>query len=267
MGVGERAGVYVRDFLRNPAVSTFETLVANESAILAKSTRAADEEAQTSAEGDETRQKREHVVAIGAAAEPWVSSTTKDRLGLALSGGGIRSATFNLGLLQALGALGVLKHVDYLATVSGGGYIGGFWTTWIVRHSPGRGTGNAHFPVGSGRRGGERAEVRHLREFSRFLLPRLGMHRTDFWELVMTVLGGLLPSLTAALAVVAMGWLLWLSLMLGLATSGSTGYQTMGALMLVFFTATEAYWRGKSGVAAPPTKTRAHPNNKKENNR
>ena len=45
-------------------------------------------------------------------------------VGLALSGGGIRSAAFCLGALQALDAAGVLKHVDYMSTVSGGGYIG-----------------------------------------------------------------------------------------------------------------------------------------------
>lgn len=49
-----------------------------------------------------------------------------DSLGLALSGGGIRSATFNLGLLQALASRGKLKDFDYLSTVSGGGYIGSF---------------------------------------------------------------------------------------------------------------------------------------------
>jgi len=47
-------------------------------------------------------------------------------VGLALSGGGIRSATVSLGLLQGLVALGLLPRVDYLSTVSGGGYIGGF---------------------------------------------------------------------------------------------------------------------------------------------
>src|SRR5262245_38530249 len=44
--------------------------------------------------------------------------------GLALSGGGVRSAAFCLGALQALHQCGVLKRVDYLSTVSGGGYIG-----------------------------------------------------------------------------------------------------------------------------------------------
>jgi len=45
--------------------------------------------------------------------------------GLAISGGGIRSATFNLGVIQALARRGLLPCLDYLSTVSGGGYIGG----------------------------------------------------------------------------------------------------------------------------------------------
>jgi hypothetical protein len=49
-----------------------------------------------------------------------------DTLGVALSGGGIRSASFCLGLLQALARAGWLRSVDFLSTVSGGGYIGAF---------------------------------------------------------------------------------------------------------------------------------------------
>ena len=44
--------------------------------------------------------------------------------GLGFSGGGIRSATFNLGILQGLAEHDLLRRVDYLSTVSGGGYIG-----------------------------------------------------------------------------------------------------------------------------------------------
>ena len=44
--------------------------------------------------------------------------------GLALSGGGVRSATFSLGALQALARCGLLRHIDYLSTVSGGGFVG-----------------------------------------------------------------------------------------------------------------------------------------------
>ncbi len=45
-------------------------------------------------------------------------------VGLAFSGGGIRSATLNLGIVQALDKHGVFAHVDYMSTVSGGGYLG-----------------------------------------------------------------------------------------------------------------------------------------------
>jgi hypothetical protein len=53
--------------------------------------------------------------------------------GLALSGGGIRSATFCLGLLQGLNNAGLLHAFDYLSTVSGGGYVGGWWSAWLAR--------------------------------------------------------------------------------------------------------------------------------------
>src|SRR5437870_821441 len=62
--------------------------------------------------GDEADMKSVSVV-TGTAGEPWIAFTPKDRFGLALSGGGIRSATFNLGLLQALAQLGVLVIVWY----------------------------------------------------------------------------------------------------------------------------------------------------------
>jgi choline dehydrogenase-like flavoprotein len=50
----------------------------------------------------------------------------ENTVGLALSGGGIRSATFCLGVLQALARRNRIRDVDYLSTVSGGGYIGAF---------------------------------------------------------------------------------------------------------------------------------------------
>lgn len=45
-------------------------------------------------------------------------------VGLALSGGGIRSAATSLGILQGLSKTRVLEFVDFLSTVSGGGYTG-----------------------------------------------------------------------------------------------------------------------------------------------
>ena len=48
---------------------------------------------------------------------------------LCFSGGGIRSASFCLGVAQALAGKHLLPRFDYLSTVSGGGYIGG----WLQR--------------------------------------------------------------------------------------------------------------------------------------
>lgn len=51
-------------------------------------------------------------------------SPAGDLVGLALSGGGVRSASFNLGFIQSLYQKGLLRHIDYMSTVSGGGYVG-----------------------------------------------------------------------------------------------------------------------------------------------
>ena len=60
-------------------------------------------------------------------------NATSDCVGIALSGGGIRSATFCLGFLQELNRLKLLRIFDYLSTVSGGGYVGGWWSAWLSR--------------------------------------------------------------------------------------------------------------------------------------
>ena len=59
----------------------------------------------------------------------------QDTVGLALSGGGIRSATLCLGVVQSLAQQGRLKAIDYLATVSGGGYTGSFLGRLFTRQS------------------------------------------------------------------------------------------------------------------------------------
>ena len=53
--------------------------------------------------------------------------------GLSFSGGGIRAGTFAVGFLQGLAHLGLLGRFDYLSTVSGGGYAGGWLTAWLKR--------------------------------------------------------------------------------------------------------------------------------------
>lgn len=49
-----------------------------------------------------------------------------NRFGIALSGGGIRSATINLGFLRTLNYFDLIRKADYLSTVSGGGYTGSY---------------------------------------------------------------------------------------------------------------------------------------------
>ncbi len=65
------------------------------------------------------------------------TSPTPDHglVGLGISGGGIRSATINLGITQALHARGVFDHVDYMSTVSGGGYLGSSISTLMRKKS------------------------------------------------------------------------------------------------------------------------------------
>ena len=73
----------------------------------------------------------EELAAAGAEATLNRAASADEKLpprtvGLALSGGGIRSATFSLGVLQALAKRNRLRHIDILSTVSGGGFIGSF---------------------------------------------------------------------------------------------------------------------------------------------
>lgn len=196
--------------------------------------------------------------------EPWVKFTSENLVGLALSGGGVRSATFNLGVLQALEDWHMLERVDYLSTVSGGGYIGGFWTRWRARQrgrqsapvEGGRDPGSsaagapraARFPTPESVQGDAAAwwpeppQIRHLREFGRFLVPRRGLS-AEFWQAVVTILSGLVPSLGVALGTVVLltaAWALaaqWLVVGYGIGTTGHPILQyavVVGVLASVF---------------------------------
>ena len=95
------------------------------------------------------------------------------RTGLAISGGGVRSATFALGLLQALARENLLKYFDYLSTVSGGGYIGAS-LTWLLsekfREKGGEhyGLDRHNFPYGTAEPK-DRSDPRHWRGMLRYL--------------------------------------------------------------------------------------------------
>ncbi len=95
-----------------------------------------------------------------------------NRVGLAFSGGGIRSATFNLGVLQGLQELNLLRHVDYLSTVSGGGFIGS-WLAGNVKRT--------RQWLTKGTRWDE--SIDHLRSYSSYLAPLTGVLSADTWTL------------------------------------------------------------------------------------
>jgi len=109
------------------------------------------------------------------------------RSALCISGGGIRSATFGLGVLQGLARCGLLDKFHYLSTVSGGGYIGSWLSAWIKNHAQGIGGVVAEL---QGRRDStlspEPRPIRHLREFSNYLAPKTGLTSVDFWTLIAT---------------------------------------------------------------------------------
>jgi hypothetical protein len=129
-------------------------------------------------------------------------------VGLAFSGGGIRSATFNLGLLQGLADFQLLKHFDYLSTVSGGGYIGSWLATWIKREGCAE---NVERQLQSTRVQQAEAErcglqrgqvfdadpepIHHLRSYSNYLTPRMGLLSADAWGLAAIYLRNLLLNL------------------------------------------------------------------------
>ncbi|MDP2832777.1 MAG: hypothetical protein Q8Q28_05685 [Pseudomonadota bacterium] len=98
-----------------------------------------------------------------------MSDKSKNLLGVAFSGGGIRSATFNLGVLQGLAKVRLLRKVDQLSVVSGGGYIGAWFMALVIR----KGGVEAVETLLAGNN--EAAEVGWLRRHSNFLTPRTGL--------------------------------------------------------------------------------------------
>lgn len=122
-------------------------------------------------------------------------SDIRDSVGFALSGGGIRSATFCLGVFQRLARENLLAKVDYISSVSGGGYFASFLGRVFAREdvttmdhvrevlAPDRPSGpDVEVPGESGADGAAGAArkmvdwrphvLRWLRENSRYLAPK-----------------------------------------------------------------------------------------------
>ncbi len=141
--------------------------------------------------------KRRDAIGIKNLEKSWEDQGS---IGLTFSGGGIRSATFNLGIIQGLSKLGILPYVDYLSTVSGGGYIGACVTSLLsVTHQ--FTTKHENFPLNPNIKGfdvrqkcdsdpnepskcessdpGLNAQVAHLRRRGNFIIPELNLFSID----------------------------------------------------------------------------------------
>jgi hypothetical protein len=121
-----------------------------------------------------------------------------DAVGLALSGGGIRSAAISLGVLQALDYYGVLDKIDYLSTVSGGGYIGSSVTATMtvtegkfIFNPQWRMKDSSFWQV-------DTPAVAHLRDYSNYLLAG-GKH--NFGSAVAIIVRGLIVNFAIVLLV------------------------------------------------------------------
>ncbi len=122
--------------------------------------------------------------------------------GICFSGGGIRSATLNLGILQGLAGLGKLENFDYLSSVSGGGYIHEWLAAWIKREEKKLqeedvlGNPPAQYDVGDGFKSVKSQlvpvpsdqthpihpdPIRWLRRYSNYLTPQKGFFTADTW--------------------------------------------------------------------------------------
>ena len=114
-------------------------------------------------------------------------------VGLALSGGGIRSATFCLGVVQVLASRNLLKDVDFLSTVSGGGYTGSFITTRL-------GAGEPHTNV-AGPYGPDPEPIRYLRQHAKYLAA---LDLKQSWSMLTATLAGMILNWTAPLLLVVL---------------------------------------------------------------
>lgn len=131
---------------------------------------------------------------------------------LCISGGGIRSATFALGVIQGLAKRGYLDKFHYLSTVSGGGYVGGWLSAWIHR-------AGIKEVVAALKEPEPEDPVNWLRSYSNYLAPKLGLLSADTWTIAAIYLRNLVlnwmilvPLLMAAVMVSRAGVLIVTSL-------------------------------------------------------
>lgn len=137
------------------------------------SRRRAEEKRRTDEEAKAREQRPDHKSAEAQFSDvAWRGDEkTISAVGLALSGGGIRSSAICLGVLQALNHRDLIKRIDNLSTVSGGGYIGSSLTASISQ------TGKFAFGEALPADAAHASEIRdtravgHIRNYSNYLIP------------------------------------------------------------------------------------------------
>ncbi len=150
---------------------------------------------------------------IAASREARLSATLTRRpedslIGLTFSGGGIRSATFNLGVIQGLAKSRLLHKIDCISCVSGGGYISSWLLGWMHHQSLGSCEVQRQLKADPNAlaTSSELPEIRFLRNFSNYLTPRKGVFSADFWTFLAIYLRNTILNLiilvTALLALV-----------------------------------------------------------------
>ncbi|MEO9599307.1 patatin-like phospholipase family protein [Parasphingorhabdus sp.] len=156
---------------------------------------------------------------------PEVDEQEPRYLGLAISGGGIRSAAFAIGAMQKLHRADILPQFDYMSTVSGGGYAGGA-LTWFLSNSesqeqyfPGDGFGGRRFNmIGTNfpfrEKEGSKSKhdpeptglpfkrdiIDYIRQRSAYMQPGAGL---DAFSATIVVVRSMLTSLTAYLSILS----------------------------------------------------------------
>ena len=104
----------------------------------------------------------------------------------------------------------VLSAFDYLSTVSGGGFAGGWLSAWLY-HAEAGGDRDKVFRQLSGadleEGRTEAAPVSHMRAYSRYMSPQLGGLSADSWTLVATMLRNMFLNWLVLLPLIAAGLL------------------------------------------------------------
>jgi len=126
---------------------------------------------------------------------------TEELAALCLSGGGIRSASFGLGVLQSLARFKVLEQFHYLSTVSGGGYIGSWLSAWRSNEDDEEVLGGL---TSMQTTGSEPSQITGIRSNSNYITPQLGLFSADTWTVVAVYIRNLL-----------LNWVLFLPLLTG----------------------------------------------------